>query len=407
VVRLYPTKAIRVMAPGTEAAPYTMTDANPRCTDLRLEDSDTPPSNRVVLWCGPSGNAMATQTWTADGVATEWVTDIPAAAAPPLVYVNDGMSEILATVGAGGMFEFNVAQSKLTVGTHGTPANGTILRLGPTDTFASFEGYLAKFPFKVVAASGEEPVLTETRHDATITEYARGVESAASILAEVNQSPDTLEADSLDHGWRPVQAVTVDLTTPPIDSVFSIGTVKITLDTDEFWRYTFSSTESEVVVASKLDLWRQTISSIASGGGASVQSSSGGGGSVTTGVLALIAWVGGLSHTPTTLSHTVWRRLTNSITIPALPFDWSAKFRLEMYSRNAGITFRVRLRNVTDDIQVAVSSFATPGNDPDDPLVTPLVAAMAANKEHVLELIGEDSGDNGEDAYVLATVSNL
>src|SRR5690606_37571621 len=109
---------------------------------------------RIVARCGPQGVARATQRWIADGVATSWVTDIPAVGPPALVLVDDGVTPFLATVGDGAMFEWSATDhapfGTLKVGTYGTPANGVKLVVGPKlaagDPLET-DGFLAAFPF--------------------------------------------------------------------------------------------------------------------------------------------------------------------------------------------------------------------------------------------------------------------
>lgn len=78
VFRVLPLKALDVFVPLDSAAPATITDANVNAFDLRWNDPPGLAKNTVDLTCGPTGNGIATQEWTADGIATSWEVDIQA-----------------------------------------------------------------------------------------------------------------------------------------------------------------------------------------------------------------------------------------------------------------------------------------------------------------------------------------
>jgi hypothetical protein len=80
--RVSPTKVLTVFLPGTDPAPYTITDAAPNCVECLWADKSDPAVNKVTVKCGPDGTWSATQTWVANGTDTSWTTDLPAA---PLV----------------------------------------------------------------------------------------------------------------------------------------------------------------------------------------------------------------------------------------------------------------------------------------------------------------------------------
>jgi hypothetical protein len=78
VFRVLPLKALDVFVPLDDAAPVTITDAEINAFDLQWQDPPNLPRNTVDLLCGPTGTAIVTQDWTADGIATSFEVDIQA-----------------------------------------------------------------------------------------------------------------------------------------------------------------------------------------------------------------------------------------------------------------------------------------------------------------------------------------
>lgn len=99
VVRTSPSRAVLAFVPGTDPAPIEIADANINAFDLAWTDGEQLTPNTVDLLCGPSGNGVAEQEWTADGVETEWEVDIPAAKgnAEPAHRANAYLSPVDAT----------------------------------------------------------------------------------------------------------------------------------------------------------------------------------------------------------------------------------------------------------------------------------------------------------------------
>jgi hypothetical protein len=78
VFRVLPLKELDIFRPLDDPAPVTITDANINAFDLSWRDPSNLPRNTVDLLCGPTGNGVTTQEWTADGVETSWEVDIQA-----------------------------------------------------------------------------------------------------------------------------------------------------------------------------------------------------------------------------------------------------------------------------------------------------------------------------------------
>jgi hypothetical protein len=78
VFRVLPLKELDIFRPLDPPAPVTITDANINAFDLTWADPPNLPRNTVDLLCGPTGNGVTTQQWTADGSETAWEVDIQA-----------------------------------------------------------------------------------------------------------------------------------------------------------------------------------------------------------------------------------------------------------------------------------------------------------------------------------------
>lgn len=99
VFRVDPLKGLKVFVPLEESAPVTITDANINAFDLSWRDPAGLPKNTVDLTCGPTGNGVTTQRWTADGIATSFEVDIQAVIgnAEPARRANAYLSPVGAT----------------------------------------------------------------------------------------------------------------------------------------------------------------------------------------------------------------------------------------------------------------------------------------------------------------------
>lgn len=399
-----PAQVVRMILPGSVAAPVALSTSARNIGTLLVSQSTQVPATLITGVFGPSAQQLASQRWVADGSATSWVTDIPAAAAPGLVCVDDGVNPaLLATVGSGGMFEFDVPTSTLSVGTYGTPTNGTVLTLGPTDDFPGQDGYLAQFPFEITVGSGDiEQVIPYP----AVTSYPQAVSMLAAALSQGGEEPRIFSATTLEEGIRPTQALSLNVPSRGVEDVTAlVRSVRADITNDELIVYTVTSEESTILQPDAMLRLKRVIGGGSSGSSVISGGSGGGGGSTASG---LSAFLGGLRNAPTTLSSSEWRNVRNHVRLPARAADWSASLQVEMWTRNTGVTFKWRLHDVTTGASTAVESgFATPDNDPDDPLIVTLTCVVPAGKDHVLQVLGQDSGDDGEDAYVVGTAASL
>lgn len=285
-----PDLVVAITAPGSVAAPFTITDANPHCQEAGWRDGDGTPATRVYLTCGPAGiGEPVWYRWTGDGVRRVFAlagVAIPASSVFPSIAYVDGIPYPIWHPGEGppDHMEWDYALNDGTLTFIGdlTPTPGAGV---PVEIL-----YSPQFPFVVSADSGGSPVISESQSDETITVYAQGVARAAAILAELNQ-PAARELGILSRldGWRPDQALTVNLSAIAFAGVCTIGPVEITLTTDQIWAYRFSAVETTIVPGTTLDAWRKLLGRTVTGSSSAtvgVGGSTGGGGG---GMLALPA----------------------------------------------------------------------------------------------------------------------
>ncbi len=263
VIRMVPLKEIRAFVPGTDAAPVSITDGDLHAFDLSWKDGAKLTPNTVELSCGPSGPGQVSQQWIADGVASSWVTDLPAIDPPPiLVEIDDGVSPYLATVvpvgTGGGMFEWDRDTHTLSLGTDPLPAAGTKITLGPTEHFNSpFTYYTVQFPFKVRVTTGETPpiVYRESRPDCV--EYAAALQIAEGILERERIDRRDLDIVTDEDGFLPGQALTVNTTARGgIVGDFPVILVRGRIVNAAHWEYTLTAQLAALYQGSYVDRWK-------------------------------------------------------------------------------------------------------------------------------------------------------
>ena len=300
VWRVPPDLAFIMAAPATVAVGFSLTDASTtiQAPVRKRKQRSASYGNTVVLWCGPAGTALASHEWIADGVATSWVTDLQAADPPPaLVLVDDGVTPFLATVGTGGMFEWNTTTHTLSVGTYGTPAAGVRLKLGPSiaagDPYET-NGYTAQYPFPVtvndpalVTADNGPYTVIETRED--ILDYARGVAEAAAILRIVKEEPWLV---TIRHraglGW-PGQTVPLSFSERDVAATYMILGIAADTDIDGELVYEFECLEGSELQPTWVDYFKNVSGSGGAGGGIVSSGISGsGGGTALSGTIGTI-----------------------------------------------------------------------------------------------------------------------
>src|SRR5215813_1333225 len=205
VARVSPYKTLGMIAPGTEAAAYTITDADPHCQDLTWADTDKIPANNVILTCGPTTapsstpGLLETFTATANGTATSWV--FPGAGVGSYPYTPEGggstilVGSAVVNVSVGiDQYHWESSTATLSVGSWGggaPPSAGTIIWFQ-----RSFQ-----YPLIIRAATGETPVITYLAAAPDVMTWAAGQQLANGILAQLDQQPRDISIISNEPGW--------------------------------------------------------------------------------------------------------------------------------------------------------------------------------------------------------------
>lgn len=273
VVRFDAYKVLKMFEAGTEASTVNVSDAEPNCMDLDWDDSPEPAATVVTGYFGPDAQLLTRMQWIADGVETSWVTDIPAAGAPALVLVDDGITPQLLTVGSGAAFEFDVPTSTLSAGTYGTPANGVILVLGPKIALGDAletDGYMGQYPFTISAAitgsPAPEPEIEREFERTDITDYAAAQEIWDQKAAEFGLEPKFFTILSREHGWFPGFGVTLEKSERGLTETPAVITnVDLTLTSKKEWLYTIAAQETDEAEPAlqlaqlTLNAWRELL----------------------------------------------------------------------------------------------------------------------------------------------------
>lgn len=352
-----PLKALKMFVPGTDAAPFALTDGAPHCLTFSWADSDRVPANKITVIAGPSAVASSTQTWIQAGGATSWVTDIPAAVgAPPPGGVT--VNGVFRTVGPGASYTWNDVTHTLSLGTDPTPTDGWSIVLV----------FNAQFPFPATATSGATPVIEFVQEYPDVVEYAPALEIAVGLLAQLDQQPREIAVDTLDSGWAPGQALTVALTARMTASfvLTSVSAAIQVLKTTQRWVTAFAAMESATYQGSYLDQWRALT------GGSSGVSSVSGSGSSTTVVTALTpAYLGGATATAVTDPAT--KKLIPNASEFFATDSFTGRLRVRIRARDAAVGVKAIISDGTTDVATSVvtSQTFTPVN-----VIVPIVSGQ-------------------------------
>jgi hypothetical protein len=290
VAQISPSKVIRMFIPGTDPAPFTITDAAPHCEEVGWADPDALPYTKVALWCGPAGPMDYRQSWVQAGAATAWVADIPAANGLTAGYVTvGGINKTVNVYGEAdpASFGWEWQTRTLHLGTDPVPADGTVMEFV----------YAAASPFLVTSGTG---AIVSTSSDETILTLADGQRTADGLYARLSQGAITWAIVSHDHGWLPGQGVAVHLSAPAVNQTLTISDVTIRWDASGVWKYAIAAVESVVYQGSPADQWRALGVGVAGGPAAPATIGGDGGGGGSGGMLALPAgqiYVGSPSNT--------------------------------------------------------------------------------------------------------------
>jgi len=319
VARLNAYQFLRLFIPGTDPAPFALTDAAPHCQELAWSDSDRGgglPVNKVTVIAGPAGARMiggeaggaAGERHDGDGVTRVFPLYSPFLSVVGAVYIDSLHS-------AGGGFPLGICGVDIDPDTGGnmkycySAADNAVHQRDDQAVIAVGDflalTYFGTFPFTVTAATGETPVveLVETRPEVLSIPAAQ--EIADSLLASFGAAgAETRELAIVtdEDGFEPGQALTVDLpVTRSIAGAFVITEVAMTiiLDPDPpsreaYWQYTLKATEASAYQGSYLDDWRR----LTGAGGSTAGGSAGSGGGSGSGLHAAHHQAGGIDAIP-------------------------------------------------------------------------------------------------------------
>ncbi len=371
VATLSPTKVFKMFVPGTDAAPYALTDATPHCLTFSWQDTDQVPANAVTVFCGPSSGAYLYEgTRTQAGGATSWQFDLLGSTDPWAITVA-GVPKTVTPIGGGGQYEWDHDTYTLHTGTDGTPANGSVIVVT----------YWVDYPFPVRATSGATPVIEVQREYPGVLTFAQGAEVAAGLLAQLNQQPREIVVTSLQSGWAPGQALTVALTAR-MTATFIITSVTATLQvlkTSQRWVYQFTATESSTYQGSYLDQWR-----ILTGG--SVGGASGGGSVVITTVTTAPSpvYMGG-SYTQSVTDPSAKTLIQGAVPFVATA-DFTGRLRVNLKARDAGVGVKAVISDGTTDVSTSIVTSQTFTD-------TSVIVAITAGQTYRVYIQNNATGD--------------
>jgi len=343
VATLSPLKVFKMFVPGTDAAPFTLTDAGPRCQTFSWQDTDQVPANAVTVFCGPSSGAFLYEgTRTQAGGATSWQFDLLGSTDPWAITV-DGTPKTVTPIGGGGQYEWDHDTYTLHTGTDGTPANGSVFVVT----------YWVDYPFPVRATSGATPVIEVQRDYPGVLTFPQGAEVAAGLLAQLNQQPREAAVTSLSSGWAPGQALTVALTARMTASfvLTMVGIALQVLRTTQRWVYEFRAIESSTYAGSYLDGWR-----ILTGGAGGA---SGGGDVVITTVTTAPSpvYMGG-SYTQSVTDPSTKKLIQGAVPFVATA-DFTGRLRVNLKARDAGVGVKATISDGTTDTSTSIVTSQT------------------------------------------------
>lgn len=397
IVRASPTKVLSLFEPGTEPGPWSITDANMHSSTFEWEDPPDLPATRIVARCGPQGVARATQRWIADGVATSWVTDIPAVGPPALVLVDDGVTPFLATVGDGAMFEWSATDhapfGTLKVGTYGTPANGVKLVVGPKlaagDPLET-DGFLAAFPFDVVADSGASPPIERVVALPDVISPAEGRAIADRLLA--GEQAGVPPARVLTHegdDFEPGQTLPIAISAfGGINDTFLVEAVETHLrqvNGQVLRMTTLTLNDSARTRSGPGDEWRGLLT--ASGSTPSLVLSTGGGSAGTTTVMPWVFLGGSLATAVQVATAGTYVPVADAVDFVA-PATGTVRLRAQIRAAVGGVTVKARLIHVGGSGHSAESSGVTGTTAGEVTVVT----AVTAGERYRLSVTTDTNG---------------
>jgi len=401
-----PTKTLRLVEPGTDPAPVDLDGET--CSRLTWANNTFRKANAVIGVFGASVTAAdpVTHSWTTDGIATDFdIADdnIPSSSVSPNVVVVDGTSYPLWPLGHGfGLpdgitWDYSTANGRLTF-------NGASASLVATPGLSITVDYNQQFPFEVTATSGASPQKEIVLDFPNIRHWPQAVQAAEDALDQLDQTGGKMfEGDTLEDGIEVGQLITIDVPGRKAVEVDAVVTgVRGIIRNDLLWEYTIEADSSEVLPPDTLTDLKQQIGSSSGGAGLSIATST------PAASRALGFFLGGSNTSPVVLSSSTWKPISGAVRLPKQPTALSVLVAADAFTRDAGVSFRLRIQDVTDNTTAFESAAITPGHDRSAPLEIEVSCALAAGKQYRMEIIGDDTPDDGKEAYVLpATLASV
>jgi len=399
VARISATKVLRMLLPGTEPAPFAITEAAPYVHELSWHDSDHTVANKVTVLCGPTGvQQVADERHYGDGVTRVWELNAPFVQVVGALSRSD--SEGGWPLGTYGVDDFPYTYEAATNSVHQRADQPVV----PTGEYI-WLWYMAQFPFTVTATTGATPVIEHVEVRPDVLSRPVGQEIANGLLSQRSATPRevslTTDVDGLEVG----QALTIDLpVTRAIAGTFVVTSVALTivLDTtegDAFWQYHVEALESDIYQGSYLDQWRKMTGNGSSGSAGAV--SGGGGGTLppagggTAGPSTF--FLGGSRTTALFAAPVAWLPVVDYLDYIA-PSSFSALVRVDLFARHASVGAQARLFNITDGVPVAPASSVVTSTTA---VPTTFVAAVESGKRYRLEVISTVAD---ESVFAIGTV---
>src|ERR1017187_8909855 len=379
------TGALKMYAPGTDAAAIAFTNSDAYRYDLSWERSSQIPANYIIGHYGPAGTMETEQLWTANGSATSWVVDIPPGDDGTRGYVTvNGVVNTLSDLGGGAQYEWDSSTGTLHVGTAATPTAGWGI-----DLF-----YNGAFPFTIISDGSVLPGILQVRSDSVNCPPSAAVYAAAKAnndgtLNELNQSPRTFTAVTPLSGFQVGQLVPATITPYRVSSAELVITqIDGTLDADGKHVNTLTLTDSDVYQGSTTDQLRAVLSG---GGGSSGSVSGGGGGTVI--VLSSPIDMGGAETLARTLTVGNWQPVWSwDEYTPDEDFTGKMTVYLKARDGGTGITAKMSCSNdgwVSDVHDVGTTSKVTSQTW----VKVTAVCAMKGGHAHRVDITTDTNGD--------------
>lgn len=420
VCQFGPWRTLAAYPPGSRPASLSITDATPNCQGLAWSDMDTLPANEVILTCGTvvmPGFVTQDYDLVGDGVTTSWTLNMPGTnllgpdgqpmpgQPSTMPYTADGGAGSLLVDGVVyhcfpgfEQFTWNEDHAILSVGTAPVPAAGQHL------TFSrNFN-----LPFTVKASSGKTPRIVQLVSAPDIFSPVQGQEVVDGLLAQLDQ-PDLRQLTITAHDVRWVYAVgtviTINLasriTCQAMVTDLTI-TIAATQQGDPIWRVVMQAQEGPgTIQGSPLAGWRALMQS------GNLNDASGGSAALTVvspapaaPIVPAPAFLGGTRTASQAPAPATWLPVLDWVPYRASS-SFTARIRVDLWARNAGVSAQARLFNLTD-------------NAPVDGCLTDVVTSQIAQSvvavgtlevghTYRLEVL---NGVSGEGVYAIGTLEN-